>query len=108
MGQFQYADSPPIEIDNRILAHLQVVIFAKFRRHESFSFTWDHGTEHGSGHTSIWLTAEIPVRFVFTGHRFVSLNREWVQKLMVEANCPTGLRLVPEPGDPGQDNEPHK
>ena len=67
MGQRLYGDSLPlIEFDDRVLAHLKVGIFAKFRRHESFAFSWDHGTANGSGHSSIWWTAEIPVRFVLT------------------------------------------
>ena len=67
MGQLLYGDSLPlIEFDDRVLAHLKVGIFAKFRRHESFAFSWGHGTANGSGHSSMWLTAEIPVRFVLT------------------------------------------
>ncbi|MEC5171205.1 DUF7882 family protein [Glaciihabitans sp. GrIS 2.15] len=67
MGQLLYGDSLPfIDFDDRALAHLKVGIFTKFRRHESFAFSWDHGTANGSEHSSMWLTAEIPVRFVFT------------------------------------------
>lgn len=108
LGQLQYGDSlPSIDFDDRVLAHLKVVIFAKFRRHESFSFSWDHGTANGSGHSSIWLTAEIPVRFVFTGGRPPSLNRQWAERLMIEANSPSGLRIVPEPSETRRDPEPH-
>ena len=87
MGQRLYGNSLPfIEFDDRTLAHLKVGIFAKFRRHESFAFSWDHGTANGSGHSSMWLTAEIPVRFVLTGGRPPARNREWVEELLVEAN----------------------
>ena len=87
MGQLLYGDSLPlIEFDDRVLAHLKVGILAKFRRHESFAFSWGHGTANGSGHSSMWLTAEIPVRFVFTGGRPPARNWDWVEDLLVEAN----------------------
>ena len=98
MGQFLYGDSVPgIEFDDRLLGHLRVVIFAKFRRNESFAFSWDHGTANGSGHSSIWLTTGIPIRFIFNGGSQPNLNRDWVEGLMLEANSPAGLRPIPEP-----------
>ena len=96
MGQLLNGDSLPlIEFDDRVLTHLKVGIFTKFRRHESFAFSWDHGTANASGHSSMWLTARIPVRFVFTGGRPPALNREWVEDLMVDAN--SSLRCTYRP-----------
>jgi hypothetical protein len=98
MGQFVYCESHPgVEFDDRLLAHLKVVIFAKLRRHESFAFSWDHGLEGGGGRSSIWLGPAIPMRFTFSGSKPASLNRTWVEQLMVEANSPAGLQIVPEP-----------
>lgn len=40
MGQFLYGTPPAvIEIEDRTLAHLQIVVYAKFRRDERFSLT---------------------------------------------------------------------
>lgn len=44
MGTLFYGDNRfAIGIDDRSLAHLQLVILAKLRRDESFSFTWHKG-----------------------------------------------------------------
>ncbi len=41
MGTLIYGDSGLIvDFDDRVLAHLQIVIGAKLRRHEGFFFTW--------------------------------------------------------------------
>ncbi len=56
-----------VELDDRVLAHLQVVIYAKLRRNEAFAFTWNHGSEHGGGRSSIWLHPTTPLQFFFYG-----------------------------------------
>ncbi len=102
MGHLVIAESSPgIEFDDRLLAHLKVVIFAKFRRHESFAFSWTHGSERGGGRSSIWLSESIPVRFVFAGGKAPSLNRSWIDQLMTSANGSNGLQVSPEPEEPG-------
>ena len=43
MGLIFYGNSPdPIEVDDRTLAHLKVVIALKLRRNESFTLSWRH------------------------------------------------------------------
>lgn len=98
MGKFIYG-SPAIsvEIDDRTLAHLKVVIVAKLRRGESFSFSWERSKESGSGHSSIWLNPAVPLDFEFSGKREATLNRAWIDDLVQLANTPAGLRIVPEP-----------
>lgn len=56
LGKFMYgAPSISVDIEDRILAHLKVVIVAKLRRGESFTFSWNRTPESGSGHSSVWL-----------------------------------------------------
>lgn len=43
----------------------------------------------------MWLTARIPVTFVFTGGRPPAPNWEWVEDLLVEAN--SSLRCTYRP-----------
>lgn len=89
-----------IRIEDRTLAHLQVVIIAKLRRGESFAFTWEKSTEDGSGHTTVWVHPGIAIEFVFAGSRRIPLNRAWVEDLMRTANNSSGLELVVEPDSP--------
>jgi hypothetical protein len=98
MGQFIYGNpSVAVDFDDRVLAHLKVVVLAKVRRGESFTFSWEFTAAAGSGHSSIWIHPTIPLQFNFLGNREPRLNRVWVEELMHLANTPAGLRLTPEP-----------
>jgi hypothetical protein len=98
MGQFIYGNSSvAVDFDDRVLAHLKVVVLAKVRRGESFSFSWEFTAAAGSGHSTIWIHPTIPLQFNFLGNREPRLNRAWVDELVHLANTPAGLRLTPEP-----------
>ena len=104
MGRFIYGPaSTTVEFDDRVLAHLKVVITSKLRRGESFLFTWEYATEAGSGHSSVWLHPAIPLQFDLFGNREPLVNRLWLEALTASANSAGGLRILPEPGaeDPG-------
>lgn len=101
MGKFIYGTpSITVEFDDRVLAHLKVVILAKLRRGESFTFSWDYSSAQGSGHSSVWLHPAIPMQFDFYGKKDPTLNRAWLEELVQLANTPAGLRIVPEPSGP--------
>lgn len=98
MGKLIYgAPTWSLEFDDRTLAHLRVVIVAKLRRAETFTFSWKLDVVAGTGRSSIWLHQAIPLQFVFFGGREPILNRAWIDALMATANSPSGLELVPEP-----------
>ncbi len=98
MGTLFYgASTSTIEFDDRLLAHLQLVIVTKLRRGESFVFSWDNSRENGSGSNSIWITPTIPVRFSYHSGRRRLINRTWVDALVKTANSVAGLRIVAEP-----------
>lgn len=98
MGKFMYgAPHTSVEFDDRVLAHLKVVIIAKFRRGESFTFTWRNTPESGGGHNSIWLNPSVPLQFEFYGSKDPQLNRNWLEELARLTNTPAGLQVVPEP-----------
>lgn len=103
MGRFLYG-TPPTEhdIEDRLLAHLQVVIVTKFRRNESFAFTLPANHTLGTGRQTLWLNPAVPVQFSFHGSRTPALNTTWVRQLMTEANSNRGLSLLPEPPHPDQ------
>ena len=93
MGRFVYDRDAAVEMDDRTLAHLQVVMINKLRRQESFALTLrdDQRT------LSVWVCPQTAVQFVYSGNRWPALNREWIEELAVAANSVGGLRLLPEP-----------
>jgi hypothetical protein len=97
LGKLTYASGLVVDFDDRVLAHLQLVIGAKLRRNESFYFSWRDHSSAGDGRSVIWLHPSISVTYKFYGSRPPAINRAWVEALMNSANTSAGLRLVPEP-----------
>ncbi len=94
MGHMLYGSTPTaIELDDRTLAHVELVTLAKLRRNESFALTLD--APDGSRST-YWLNAGSPLEFHFTVGR-QEINREWLDLIIDTANSTGGMRLVPEP-----------
>lgn len=99
MGTLYYGDvATPIEMDDRALAHVKVVIATKLRRGESFTLSWVHGPGQEPGRSTVWLHPSIPMRFVFDDPEPALLSRAWIEELANSANSSGGLLLVPEPG----------
>jgi hypothetical protein len=88
-----------VEFDDRVLAHLQIVIVAKLRRNEGFPFTWRDPAVIGDGRSTIWLHASIPLQFKFTVGDLPSVNRSWLEVLTMTSNTAAGLRIVEEPDE---------
>ncbi|MCS5715746.1 hypothetical protein NVV95_14440 [Herbiconiux sp. CPCC 205716] len=102
MGKLYYgSNGHEIEIDDRLLSHLKVVILAKLRRGESFAFSWIVDPEQGSGRGTVWLSPGIDLEFRFYGNRPPLLNRAWISALNSTAERGE-LTMVPEPGDPAE------
>lgn len=99
MGRLIYDGLAKIDFEDRVLAHLQVVIGAKVRRAESFSFTWKDDSSIGGGRTTVWIHPRAQIVYKFYGSRPPKLNRAWIDALIYTANSPTGLYLVPEPAE---------
>jgi len=94
MGSLRY-DNVVIEFDDRLLAHLQVVIAQKIRRGESFFMSWRDAPAAGDGHSSIWIHPAQNLFFTFDG-RMPTLNQEWVEALLASANGSKGLIVMAE------------
>jgi hypothetical protein len=98
MGRFIYDTAAnSVDVDDRTLAHLRIVVMNKFRRSESFMFDVEIGD--GSGRRSFWMDPSVPVQFHFFGSRQPRINRAWVEELMRAASGPNGLTIVPEPAE---------
>src|SRR4051812_28202017 len=67
MGKLTYDSTLVVDFDDRVLAHLQVVIGAKLRRNESFYFSWRDDSAVGDGRSVIWLHPSIALMYKFHG-----------------------------------------
>lgn len=85
-----------IELEDRSLALVRIVVINKFRRGESSMF--DVAMRDSGGRRSYWMHPRVPLTFLFYGSRPVPNNRVWADALIAAANSPGGLVLVPEPG----------
>ena len=94
MGRLLYG-SPPVafELDDRTLAHVEIVVVAKLRRNESFAFSL---AGKGDARTSIWMSPASDVQFEY-GKGNQEVNRAWLEALIESANSPQGLRIGAEP-----------
>jgi hypothetical protein len=105
MGALIYGIAPAIEMDDRVLRHLQVVMIQKLRRNESFAFNWDQqpgvtgDTQHSKGtHGTIWISDASQLYFRYDGPRQKhALNPFWVDQLMKATYKADGLSVLPEP-----------
>ncbi len=100
MGTLHYGSPPAsFEIEDRALAHIELVIMAKLRRRENLSFSLiDQQT---SARQAVWISPVTTLRFQYDGP-MPEINRLWLQDLVDTANSSTGLRLVPEPELPSR------
>lgn len=98
MGQLLYGSpATAFEVDDRALAHLQVVIVNKFRRNETFVMSLDLDPSSGAAREGMWMHPAIQIRFQFAEVERPSVSRTWCEALMSEANGPRGLSLIAEP-----------
>ena len=94
MGQLLYGSTPTvIELDDRTLAHVELVTLAKLRRNEGFALTLEAGD---GSRSTIWLNASTALEFRLTVAR-QEINREWLDLLIDTANSSGGMRVLPEP-----------
>jgi hypothetical protein len=93
LGQLLYGSPPEaFELDDRTLAHLEIVTLAKLRRREPFAIQLE--TADG-GRSTIWIGTDSTLRFTF-GPGEHEINRTWLEALIDAANSPAGLKVLPE------------
>jgi hypothetical protein len=86
-------------LEDRVLAHLQVIVTMKLRRREVFMVSWRNPLSAGSGRQSVWIDNGVALAFEFEGSKIPSVNREWVEQLATSANTNYGLQLTDEDGN---------
>jgi hypothetical protein len=101
LGKLLYGGSAmEIEIDDRSLAHLQIAIGVKLRNGERFFLSWRDDAIVG-GRSSLWIDHSIPLFFKFVGTKRPTINRAWIDALILSAVSASGMAFTPEPGDSG-------
>lgn len=96
MGRFIYDTmANSVELEDRTLAHLRIVIMNKLRRSEPFMFDVD--INDGTGRRTFWIHPSVPIQLHFYGTRSPRINRFWIDDLMKSASGPNGLTITPEP-----------
>lgn len=97
MGSIRY-DGLVTHFEDRLLAHLQIVLVQKIMRGESFLMSWKDSNLAGDGRTAIWISPQIPITFKFVGSRVPEINKEWLLVLGKSAESTTGLIVTKEDG----------
>jgi hypothetical protein len=98
MGTLHYGSPPAsFQIEDRALAHLELVIMAKLRRRENLSLSLVD--DETSVRQAMWISPVTLLRFQYDAP-MPEINRLWLQELVDTANSSGGLRLVPEPALP--------
>lgn len=99
MGALRY-DGETTEFDDRLLAHLQIVIVHRLRQGKSFTMSWMNALSIGDGRASIWLHPQCHLRFGFDGSRSPTIDPDWLRLLGDSADGPRGLIVTDERGVP--------
>lgn len=102
MGTLHY-DGSKFVLDDRVLAHLQIIMSLKLRRNEGFFVSWTVDAEEGAGRNAIWIGNGVPIRIQYRGSRPPSINREWAESLAQSANTNSGLIITDEKILPADD-----
>ncbi|WP_440710202.1 DUF7882 family protein [Herbiconiux sp. YIM B11900] len=103
MGLLTYgSNGVEIEFEDRLLAHLQVVISSKLRRGEGF--TLGFCSNDGRGPRALWIGQGIPLMYQYGGTRPPTLNTRWLNDMVARAGTSNGLLIAPEP-EPDPDPE---
>ncbi|PVW03313.1 hypothetical protein DEA06_14055 [Microbacterium sp. Gd 4-13] len=94
MAKLYYGNSAdPIEMPDRLLAHVKVVLATKLRRSESFTLSWQHPDDSVGARSTVWIQPSIPLRFVFSSAEPEALDPSFLTELATAANSSGGLTI---------------
>jgi hypothetical protein len=99
MGKLHYGQLISAEFEDRLLAHLEIVMASKLRRGEGFLFSWKEDAGGAAGRVTIWVHPSLPLVYRYSGSRTPSINRSWIEALSQSASSAGGLRVIPEPAE---------
>lgn len=90
MGRLIYQERHTLDVEDRLLSHLRLVVMNKFRRGESFMLQAPHA-DHGT--LSIWMHPSAPLVMQFYGGRQPQIDNTLIEEMMQQASGPEGLTL---------------
>jgi hypothetical protein len=93
MGLLRLGARRAIQIDDRLLAHLEPIIVGKLARGDAFPLV----LENGQGSETFWITEQATLFFEFDETAPIQLNEAWLAELAAAADSPGGLWPTPEP-----------
>jgi hypothetical protein len=100
MGVLYYGNSSySVEIDDRPLSHLKIVVLSMLRAGMGVAFSFERPLDAGSGRETLWISPSTEIRFRFNGSRPPRINQAWLRALIATVDAPTGLHLVAEPAE---------
>jgi len=95
MGRLHYGNQG-FEMDDRLLAHLQLIIGVKLRRGENFFMAWKPPASSGEGRRAVWIDNGVPIYVEYSGNHEPKLNFGWAEKLADSAGKGGGLIIMAE------------
>lgn len=96
MGTLSYRRED-FDFEDRVLAHLQIVVTTKLRRYEPFFLSWVQSDSIGSGRQTLWIDNGVPIHFMYYGSRVPTINTAWVQEMLDSTYRPGGAQIGAEP-----------
>lgn len=99
MGHLRYGQDD-LEVEDRLLAHLQTVVAQKIRRRESFILSLTDKRAARVMTSALWISASSSIHFSFSGSRQPELNSSWLDLMMQATYSTNGLdtdRVVEPP-----------
>lgn len=92
MGMLKYG-TREIAVEDRLLAHISVIVTQKLRRRESFLLTL-HASDRRMATEALWISCNSDISFAYSGNRVPSLNQAWLEQMMTESFSAHGLDLA--------------
>jgi hypothetical protein len=96
VGRLRHHDER-FELDDRLLARLQIVVGSELPRSGSFLLSRVAATDVGSGRHAVWIETGARIPHHLLRQPTAGINRQWVEELATVANSTGGLVLMDEP-----------
>ena len=94
MGKLIYgAVQREIEIDDGLLAHLEVVVLSRLRRNNAFALRWAERADSGDTRRTVWVHQAADLYFEYDTPDAPQLDRELLDRLAKAADSNAGINL---------------
>lgn len=94
MGKLIYgAVQREIEIDDVLLAHLEVIVLSRLRRNNAFALRWVEHADAGDTRRTVWVHQASDLYFEYDSPDAPQLDRELLDRLAKAADSNAGINL---------------